>query len=260
MKLLLFVVMLAMFSLGGVVVGQDYQIQIRYNTNLRSTYSLNGDIVETATAGTTLLVIGDFNRWLNIRRNGNAVWNCSFNFDWIVARWVYSDTGGQCGAPIQQVVDGVIVEGSSEFNARIIQAMNLVKSRSPEWYSYSITGARKIREFPWTRGDGTLEQSYNLTTGFVARSSISYLAATFVHENCHIQRWLNGFDVGELEDLAEDPVCDTVATNALNVIAPGAPYPRHRINEFLRMGLPYDVNASAHREWERAVRIYSQRS
>ena len=187
-------------------------------------------------------------------------WNCSFDFDWIMGRWVYADTGGHCGMPIQEVVDGVIVEGSSEFIARIKRAMHLVKSRSPEWYAYSITGARKIREYPWTSGDGTLEQSYNLTTGFVAGNSIAYLAAVFVHENCHIQRWLNGNNTGGYEHQAEEAVCDTVAINALNVISPGAPYPRGRINDFLALGLPYDVNAGAQREWERALFIHSQRS
>ena len=187
-------------------------------------------------------------------------WNCTFDFDWIVGRWVYDDTGGQCGMPIQEVVDGVIIEGSNAFVAKIRAAMNLVKSRSPEWYAYSINGARKIREFPWTDGNGTLEQSYNLTTGFVAGHSLAYLAAVFVHENCHIQRWLNGFDRGELEHLAEEAVCDTVAINALNVIAPGADYPRSRINEFLSLGLPYDVEAGARREWERARALHSQTS
>jgi hypothetical protein len=187
-------------------------------------------------------------------------WNCTFDFDWIIGKWAYDDTGGQCGMPIQEVVDGVIIEGSNAFVAKIKSAMNLVKGGSPEWYAYSINGARKIREFPWTAGNGTLEQSYNLTTGFVASNSRAYLAAVFVHENCHIQRWLNGFDRGELEHLAEEAVCDTVAINALKVFAPGASYPRDRINEFLNLGLPYDVDASAHREWERARALYSQTS
>ncbi len=185
-------------------------------------------------------------------------WNCAFDFDWIIGKWVYADTGGQCGMPIQEVVDGVIIEGSSAFIAKIKRAMNLVKSGSPEWYAYSINGARKIREYPWTQGDGTLEQSYNLTSGFVANNTVTYLAAVFVHENCHLQRWLNGFDRGELEHLAEEPVCDTVAINAQNIFAPGAPYPRGRIDEFARLGLPYDVAASAHREWVRAQQIYAQ--
>ena len=68
----------ALLLLCGLVSAQGYTIRVTYNTNLRSTYSLQGDIVETAQAGTTLLVIGNNGRWLQIDRNG-IVWMA----DWV---------------------------------------------------------------------------------------------------------------------------------------------------------------------------------
>ena len=88
-------------------------------------------------------------------------------------------------------------------------------------------------------------------------SDINYVAAVIVHENCHIQRWRSLVVLEENEDLAEEAVCDTVAINALKAIAPGAGYPRGRIDDFLRLGLDYDVNAGANREWERARQLAS---
>ena len=69
----------------------------------------------------------------------------------------------------------------------------------------------------------------------------------------------------ELEWQAEEPVCDTVTIDALAVIALGSPYmrydyPRYRIDEFLKLGLDYDVESSAQREWERAQQLNASRA
>ncbi len=184
----------------------------------------------------------------------NHGWNCTFDFDWIAGRW-HLEAGGieSCGPPIQEIVDGVIIEGSRSFVDRVKQAMALIKRRSPEWYAYSITAARKIRE---GLSSGTLQQSWNITRFHTF--DLHWLAAVIVHENCHLQRWLVWvWRDYEAEYLAEEAVCDTVAINALKVIAPGAHYSRHRIEDFLSLGLDYDVHAGAQREWERAKKIYS---
>ena len=75
-----------------------------------------------------------------------AGWQCSFDFDWISGRWAYNDNGGQCSIPIQETVDGVIIEGSREFIDQVKGALDLIKSKSSAWYTLAINGALKIRE------------------------------------------------------------------------------------------------------------------
>ena len=186
-------------------------------------------------------------------------WNCTIDEDQIHAKWTYADNNGQCNVPLQESVDGVIIEGSQAFIARMKEGLNLVKRTSPEWYAYSIDVLVKIRETFGSVGSGTLGRTFNLEPFFISYD-ISYIAAVIVHENCHIQRWRSLVVLEENEDLAEEAVCDTVAINALKAIAPGSPYPRGRIDDFLGLGLDYDVNAGAHREWERARHILAQRS
>ena len=69
----------ALLLLCSVTSAQDYSIRVTYNTNLRATASLQGNIVETAPAGATLNVVGSNNRWLRINRNGNEVYMA----DWV---------------------------------------------------------------------------------------------------------------------------------------------------------------------------------
>ena len=182
-------------------------------------------------------------------------WRCTADYDWIAARSQYNDFGAEaCGSPIQEIFDGVILEGSARFIARVKAAFAQIKRTSPEWYAYSITASRKIREALWS---GTLQRSWNLTIGHIEH--LHWLASVIVHESCHQQRWLvwvwRDF---ETEWLAEEAVCDTEAINAVRQIAPGFHYPRGRIDEFSARGIPFDVDASANREWERAKLILSR--
>jgi hypothetical protein len=117
--------------LGSVASAQSYSIRITFNTNLRTSYSLQADIIETAPAGTTLQVVGSLGRWLRISRNGSDVWlaswvrhervegttstpaqtvseidNCCFvdrqcmtDAEWTEGYWAFQN--GQCAAPVQ---------------------------------------------------------------------------------------------------------------------------------------------------------------
>ena len=72
--------MIIVFMLYSVASAQeDYYIRTNARINLRATYSLEGEKVETVEAGTILHVVGRFNRWLKIDRNGNEVWMA----DWV---------------------------------------------------------------------------------------------------------------------------------------------------------------------------------
>ena len=95
MKVKLFAVLMAMFVLSYAASAQGYSIQVTYNTNLRAAPSLQGSIVETAPAGTTLNVVGSDNRWLKINRNGNEVWMA----DWV--SYTRVEEGSQTSSQIQ---------------------------------------------------------------------------------------------------------------------------------------------------------------
>ena len=78
MSVRMYLLTVAVFVLSNVASAQGYSIRVTHNTNLRSTYSVQGNIVETVPSGTTLQVISAFNRWLQINRNGNDVWMASW--------------------------------------------------------------------------------------------------------------------------------------------------------------------------------------
>lgn len=93
MKAKLFAVMTAVLVLCSVVSAQGYSIRVTYNTNLRAAASLSGRIVETASSGTALQVVGNADRWLKINRNGSEVW---------MADWVgYTRVEGSAQTPSQ---------------------------------------------------------------------------------------------------------------------------------------------------------------
>ena len=181
-------------------------------------------------------------------------WNCAFEFDFIMARWWYADNDGQCNQPIQELVDGVIIEGSPAFIAQHKAALQLLKNRAPEWHAYTINIIRKIRESQEKPGYGTLHKSFNVPVWH----SVAYAAAIIVHETCHVHRSFGGVHTHELEDIAEEPICDTVAIHVMNQISPGTHYPRGRIDEYYHHGYTWDFGPSVQRELQRARDIYAR--
>ena len=73
MKTKYLAVVIVVFLLCGVAVAQeDYYIRTDSRINLRATYSLEGEKVETVPEGTILHVVGRFNRWLKIDEMGKC--------------------------------------------------------------------------------------------------------------------------------------------------------------------------------------------
>ena len=129
MKARVFVAMTALLVLCSVAAAQGYSVRVAFNTNLRDTHSLQGNIVETVPAGTTLPVVGNANRWLKINLSGREVWmanwvgftrvedtvqpqsqsqidNCCFvdrqcNTDQEWTDGYYAFQNNQCAAPMQ---------------------------------------------------------------------------------------------------------------------------------------------------------------
>ena len=74
----LMVVFVFLLTVNGLALAQTYSVRVTHSTNLRASYSLQSPIAETVPSGTSVQVIGRFNRWLNISRNG-SVWMA----DWV---------------------------------------------------------------------------------------------------------------------------------------------------------------------------------
>ena len=120
-------IIITLFFASLVTSAQEYQIRTNHNTNLREANSLTARIVVTVSSGTVLHVVGNFNRWLQINRNGSTVWmaewvghtrvaassetapqvdNCCFvdrecntDHEWTSGYWAFQN--GQCAAPAQ---------------------------------------------------------------------------------------------------------------------------------------------------------------
>ena len=90
------VLVVILFALSGIVLAQQYQIRADAKLNLRNWYSTNSRIVESVPAGTVLQVVGRFNRWLKIDRNGSEVW---------LADWVRFTRIGGGSAPAESAPD-----------------------------------------------------------------------------------------------------------------------------------------------------------
>ena len=195
MKTKLLAAMIVVFMLHSVAVAQeDYYIRTDSRINLRATYSLEGEKVETVPEGTTLHVVGRFNRWLKIDRNGDVLWMA----DWV--DYTRVDNGGgqeqsqsqeespsqsfqiidnccqvdrQCNAEqewtagylafhnghcklpqFESTVSGVLIEGSEAFVTQVEKALDLLKNRTPEWHTYATSGLDKIEEVTELTGAG----------------------------------------------------------------------------------------------------------
>ena len=189
MKTSFLAIIIALFLLCCVAAAQeDYYIRTDARINLRASYSLEAEKVATVEVGTVLHVVGRFNRWLKIDRDGQIVW---------MADWVHytrvgegssqerSSSQDQLDPGSFQVVDnccqvdrqcnteqewtagylafqrghcpltfvesssgGIQIVGTPSFVLQIDRAIDLLKNRSAEWYAYTISGLDKIEEAP----------------------------------------------------------------------------------------------------------------
>ena len=96
-------------------------------------------------------------------------WNCALPSDRIMGVWFIQE-GWQCSVPAQANYAGSNHRRvQRSFIARVTEALDLLKSRAPEWYAYVITGPLKIRE--WL-GSHALERSFNLASSHAAQDVV----------------------------------------------------------------------------------------
>ena len=194
MKTRFLAIIIIVFLLCGVAAAQeDYYIRTDARINLRSSYSLEAEKVETVEAGTVLHVVGRFNRWLKIDLDGEVVWmadwvhysrvddasqeqptsqdqfdlesyqivdnccqvdrQCNSEQEFSAGYWAFQQ--GHCRLPhVESYVSGVQIVGTQAFVVQIERAFDWLKSRSSEWYAYATNGLDKIDEVTDLTGAG----------------------------------------------------------------------------------------------------------
>ena len=91
MKTRILAALLTAILISSLAAAQGYHIRAERRLNLRASPSLQGRFIETVPVGTVLHVIGSYNRWLKISRNGAEVWMAG----WLSYTRVDSPAAGQ---------------------------------------------------------------------------------------------------------------------------------------------------------------------
>ncbi len=314
MKTKCIAILIAFFMLIAHASAQPYSIRANRGLNLRTEPSLNASIAETIHSGTVLQVVGKFNRWLKIDRDGREVWladwvnfsrvesgapggsqqptaqvdNCCFvnrqcatNQEWTEGYWAFQRNecpSGQPAAPVsapvsasadvdnccfvdrlcssdQEWLDGYwafqynqcagpaqvstktpsgrlpVIEGSDEFTRHVAATLNLMKSKTPDWYNFVISGMDLIVEVPVPFVDGNVQECVAWANGRERRVRLETCwtwisswatgipehdqldtAVALAHEACHIHTHEDGIYFATQED--EEAKCREFGTGA----------------------------------------------
>ena len=268
----------ALFLLCCVAAAQeDYYIRTDARINLRASYSLEAEKVATVEAGTVLHVVGRFNRWLKIDRDGQIVWmadwvyytrvgddssqersssqdqldpgslqvvdnccqvdrQCNTEQEWTAGYYAFLNK--HCSAPTRISEGGIVIEGSPVFAIQVEKALDLLKSRSPEWYAYVNGGLARVKEVPETKRTSVnienrvvdVTPAHAFLPGFSSESGVIWLAGILVHEACHVYRLRAGNPYRtEFERFKEEVICQQIQIDALEVVDP-----RKRFSNYLQ--------------------------
>ena len=142
-------------------------------------------------------------------------WNCRSDEDWLAG--FHAFRSNQCKHP------GLAIEGSEAFVAKIEQALDILKRRSPYWYDYSIRGLDKIKEVPASvhAGVHVAGRIFNISPIHMVdrpgeRAAI-WLAGIIVHDACHVHQFEAGLPYAHL---AGERACLEIQLEALSLIYP----------------------------------------
>ncbi|MCY4465371.1 MAG: hypothetical protein OXE46_07525 [Chloroflexi bacterium] len=137
-------------------------------------------------------------------------WQCQSSYDWIVGYESYQKNQCEHGSPEKAA--------SSSFDAKVNAALNLLKTRAPHWYHYTINALSTIREVPGNKirvSNITGETRWGSNTHVVKSGGIATVAALLVHEACHVQRRRAGRVPGGVEG---ESACVTIEIEVLRLL------------------------------------------
>ena len=146
-------------------------------------------------------------------------WQCRSGDDWQSGFQAFRENS--CKHP------GVKIEGVDSFVALAESALDLLKSRAPNWYDYVVSGLNKIRG---KSGSGTygsvnvVSRTYTQTWEIAVDHDYEYdlvdLAGGMVHEACHVHRHEAGIPYSGREK-KEETACVQLQREAVMLNDPG---------------------------------------
>ena len=142
-------------------------------------------------------------------------WQCNSDEEWARGYWAFQIK--HCDVP-----EGLLIEGSDAFLSLMIEALNLLKNRAPEWFAYASSGLTKIKEVPESESVGVFTKTgvFNVTPALLSwnRRGVFRMAGTMIHEACHVHRYQAGVPAGGLEG---ETACVQAQIEAMEAIDPG---------------------------------------
>lgn len=130
---------------------------------------------------------------------------------------------------ISSVLPSIEIEGHTWLTGKILKAFEFLSDKSPRWFNYTVPKIRAIVGY-----DSALEAQARvipryrtITMGSFIRNMrnsqdhVAALAATFIHEACHVHQWDRGGRY--FLDWAAEQECYTLEARALRNIDPGNP-------------------------------------
>ena len=133
---------LILFLLSSAASAQTYAIRVTNNTNLRASYSLESAVIASARAGTIVEVVGQFNRWLRVQRDGREFW---------MASWVsHSRVDAQQSAPPSDVDNCCFVDRQCQTDQQWKDGYWAYQNRQCAAPAQSLTTAQPLSNAPET--------------------------------------------------------------------------------------------------------------
>lgn len=251
LKIKLFSAMIAILVFCNVIAAQEYIIRIDVAANLRTAPSLDGRVVETIRAGELLHVVGETDDWLEVARDGKAVWiagwldhtvidsdkpleitsrfadmSCDRGPQWRDSYGGYWDFRVmECSLTFQPLPESVLpahkkeipVEGPSHPVYKLKLWLNKLKQESPEWYAYVYNAADKIIAYePGSSLDIVNGMAYarkgNIyMSRHAASGDMNSVISVIIHEACHLYEIEAGLRLTSTE---AEVLCHTIELQA----------------------------------------------
>ena len=153
---------------------------------------------------------------------------CHNDAEWADGYWAFQN--GQCGSPAQSQpqasgLPGIRIEGSPGFVAQFNKSLELLRDRSPQWYTYVTNGINLVRQDLSRSSVAVYIESKTMVSNYGDQANPAFgeehyfrIIQELIHEACHSNRWHAGiwFDEGWRNELP----CHETTLEAMTTINP----------------------------------------
>lgn len=151
-------------------------------------------------------------------------WQCNNDQDWTNGFYAFREN--RCKHR------GLAIHGSAAFVTRVEAALDMLMTRTPNWYNYVVDGLSRVREVPESEGAGVYVGSglFSITPshayldarwGVPVEQAVMWVASILVHDACHVHLYRAGKTHGGLEG---ERACLTIQIQANNELDPSLRY------------------------------------